>query len=492
MISTESITGPRQRSSLGDVAKFPLPSSSGLEDRRAGARGASRMLTWLPLFLALAWLLGTFGVFWLTSLSGLVADPFQLCVFVVSATALFAAGYAARIWWRPSEPSAVGRSPISLRRVRRLVVASAVYYVVLSLTRLVEFGASGPRSVWENIQTPVAGYLNKSAVYAEVGEASLWMRALFVFGVLSTALVPLLVVYWRDLSGWLRLSGVAGIGMHIAFYLYIGTNKGLGDVVIMLAAGMLTAVAAGRLRRQQVRSRRRAALVLVAVVGVLFVSYMGYSHSSRSSEHGATNFATNALPPANGTVERLVGPGLAQEINTLIFYPTHGYLGLSYNLRMPFEWSRGLGNSPTVAGMAESAVGVDPSNYPSYPVRTESEQGWPAGQYWATIYPWLASDLTFPGSALLMGLIGWIFAHSWRVAVVSRRVLPTLIFAQLCIFLAYVPANNQLGMTPESAVGVATLLAIGAARAVSRPPGPTAVDYAAPVRVSAPGPGRPT
>ncbi|WP_406076523.1 hypothetical protein [Micromonospora sp. NBC_00858] len=420
-------------------------------------------MTWLPLSLALVWMLGTFGAFWLTGLAREVDNPGQLCTFVIGATALFAGGYAAQMSRRPPPVVAPTHSTDRIRRVRQLVLASSVYYVVLSLTRLAEFGATGPQSVWASIQAPATGYLNKFDVYQQgVGNTSPWMNLLFPLGVLSVALVPLLVVHWRSLPTWLRLAGLVGITLHMAFYLFIGTTKGLGDVVIMLAAGMLVARAAVRHRRRT-RSRRRRALVLVAGAFALLVAYMIHSHATRATEFGTTG----ALVQVNPAVERVVGAPVAEGIADVIGYPTHGYLGLSYNLQLPFEWSRGLGSSPSAAIFAEQTAGVDLTDHPPYPDRTEHEKGWPARMYWATIYPWLASDLTFPGAALFMGLVGWLFAGSWRAAVSSRRVVPTLIFAQLCILIVYVPANNQLGMAPESIVGMATLLALYAMQALS-------------------------
>ncbi|MGQ5265277.1 hypothetical protein ACTWLT_31450 [Micromonospora sp. ZYX-F-536] len=408
------------------------------------------------MWLAVAWLLGTFGAFWLTGLSSDVENPGQLCVFVLGATALFVGGYVAQMSRRQLSVAPATHSTDRIRRVRQLVLAASIYYAVLSLTRLAEFGATGPQSVWASIRAPATGYLNKFDVYQQgVGDTSPWMNALFPLGVLSVALVPLLVVHWRNLPGWLRLAGLVGTTLHMAFYLFIGTTKGLGDVVIMLAAGMLIARASVRHRRR-VRSRRRRVLVLVAAAFALLVAYMIHSHAARATEFGTTG----ALVQVNPAVERVVGGPMAEGIADVIGYPTHGYLGLSYNLQVPFEWSRGLGSAPSAAIFAEQTMGADLSDHPSYPDRTEQERGWPARMYWATIYPWLASDLTFPGAALFMGLVGWLFAGSWRAAVSSRRVVPTLIFAQLCILVVYVPANNQLGMAPESIVGMTTLLAL--------------------------------
>jgi hypothetical protein len=352
--------------------------------------------------------------------------------------------------------------------VRRLIFAGSVYFAVRSLARLSEFGATGAGSVWASVQNPATGYANKFEVIEQsVGEMSPLMMVLAAFGVLGAVLVPLLVLYWRNLSIVMRLMGVAAIILHVSFFLFIGTMKGLGDLVIMLLGGLLIALATMG-RRARARSRRRLALVVMTGAFSLFVFYMTYVHATRSAEFGTGEF----LRPSPA-VASVLGTRAAEGVSATLFYPTHGYLGLSHNLQVPFEWSYGLGSSMSVATFADRAMGIDPTEHPAYPYRTEAEEGWPALMYWATIYPWLASDLTFPGAALFMGLVGWLFARTWTDAVSTRRVLPTVIFAQLCLLIAYVPANNQLGLSPEAITGILTLIVLYALSAMSRRSRPT-------------------
>jgi hypothetical protein len=101
-------------------------------------------------------------------------------------------------------------------------------------------------------------------------------------------------------------------------------------------------------------------------------------------------------------------------------------------------------------------------------MRTEYRTGWPAGQYWATIYPWLASDLTYPGVVVFMVLFGWLFARMWVEGAMKRDTLALIIFGQLAIVVAYIPANNQLGVSRPTTIGLITLAAMYCVRAVLR------------------------
>ncbi len=443
-----------------DVARRVHATS--VDDRALERRAVRR--PWLPLVIAIAWMLGTFGLFWTGSLAQQVPNRVRLCLFVLGATGAFAVGYAVRARGRPSPATAGSFTPIDERQIGRLVLAGAAYYFVYGLALLDEYGASGLGSIWASLQDPARAYLSKFAVYQaqqDTGRTNLALQALTLLGVLGAVLVPLLVIRWRRLSPGLRLAGLAGLAVYALFFLYIGTLKGLGDLVIMTLASLMVASVTNPGRHRT--ARRRSAKVLGAVLLAAFCAYMVTSQADR-----VTLFGTEDRIVPNPAVERVVGTHLATGVAAFVIYPTHGYLGLAYNLDTPFRWSYGLGSAPAARSYAVQYLGVDPDEHPPYPVRTEDRTGWPAGLYWATIYPWLASDLTFPGTLLFMALVGWFFAHTWRRASEERQILPTLIFVQLSLLVAYIPANNQLGMSRPSLLGIATLLALYAASAVKR------------------------
>lgn len=415
---------------------------------------------WLPLLIAAAWMLGTFGLFWTGALAEQVPNPARLCLFVFAATAAFATGYVVRVRRRAGSTAGTVNPLADERRARQLVVASAVYHLALGAALLLEYGANGPGDIVASLQDPAQAYANKFAVYQDQqdsGRVNPAVQVLTLLGVLGAALVPLLVIHWRRLSGDIRLLGLTGTGVYALFFLYIGTLKGLGDFVVMIAAGLLVSAArdGDRARSRIRRAARRRSLTIIVVVTALFCAYMVSSQADRVSQ-----FGTQDRVRPNPTVERVVGSHLATGVAALVIYPTHGYLGLAYNLETPFVWSRGLGSTPAVASYAEQYLGADTARHPSYPVRTESRTGWPAGMYWSTIYPWLASDLTYPGTVLFMALLGWLFAAMWLGATRSRRILPTLLFVQLCLLVAYIPANNQLGLSRPTVIGLATLLVV--------------------------------
>ena len=365
-------------------------------------RGSLR--AWLPLLLAGGWMLGTFGLFWAGALAQEVPNPGTLWLFVMSATGAFAVGYVAQLFRSDFRPRASTTRSTDVLRARRLVLAGGIYYVLFGLALLFEYGATGPGSIIASLQDPAGAYLNKFTVYQQQednGRTNPVIQVLTLLGVLGTALVPLLVVHWRRLSGGLRLVGLAGIGVYSLFFLYIGTLKGLGDFVLMIAAGLLIASSRNRDRAAQ-RVKRRRATVLAAVVFALFCAYMMSSQADRVDQ-----FGTHDRVRANPTVERVAGEQVATGLAALVIYPTHGYLGLAYNLETPFVWSHGLGSTPAITSYGSQYLGIEADQYPAYPVRTEGRTGWPQACTGRRSIPgWPQSHL--PGNRALHGLPGLV------------------------------------------------------------------------------------
>jgi hypothetical protein len=430
----------------------PAPAAEPIPAGGVQLQGA---IAWTPLAVAVGWLLGTFALFWLGDLAGLVPNPVKLWTFVLAATGAFAAGYAMRIRKYPRGLPMREVTPAGVGAAGRLITWSAWYFIVLSVALLNEYGATGIGSIWDSILHPDLAYAGKFEIYElqqEFGRTSWTIRILTLLGALSTVLVPYLVVFWRTLSTRQRQLGVFALALYASYFLFIGTMKGLGDTVVLVVGGVMIATCA---RRSRTPSRRGRYIAMLAAVGATFSLYMVYGQAAR-----AQYFGTEAFAPPNPVVASLAGDRFATGLAVMVRYPTHGYLGLAYNLDTPFTWAGGAGSSPALASYAEQYLGADAGRTLSYPARTEARTGWPSGMYWATIYPWLASDLTFPGTVAFMGVLGWFFARVWVESVATKRGLPILLFTQLCIVLAYVPANNQIGTSRLTLIGVGTLLAL--------------------------------
>src|SRR5207302_1373164 len=95
-----------------------------------------------------------------------------------------------------------------------------------------------------------------------------------------------------------------------------------------------------------------------------------------------------------------------------------------------------------------------------YPMRVETHTGWDAYGHWSAFYAWIASDVSFPGTLLLLALLGRGLALSWLDTVDGANPFAIGVFGLLVLMLAYIPANNQIFQNGESAVGFVGLIAL--------------------------------
>lgn len=415
---------------------------------------AGEKRTYTPLRASLFWLVGTYVAFLVTGDVARVADLFKLTGFIAITTSAFAVGYVmrAKTWglradYTPNEPNR--------RRITLWTNLSSAYLGIYGLALLNVYGLANPSQIIDNILNPGNAYFYR-LLDATIAPKSIVVQVLTLAAVLTTPLVPLMVLHWQKLSLTTKAGGIIGGALYCTYWLAIGTQKGLGDFVIF--AGVALAVK-GALSGKRVSTRNRW---VIAAIAVTFAAYMVFNQSERlSSQH---QIGPQAASPV---VASIVGDDLARGVATTMFYPTHGYLGLSYNLDTPFLWTKGRGASRALDSYWTQYMGGHSVEQKTYPYRTEQRTGWPWDQYWATIYPWLASDLTWYGVPPFMALIGWWLAKLWLETIHLRRILSLLLLGQVALLIAYIPANNQPGITRPGLIIVITLIAAYLVSAVS-------------------------
>jgi hypothetical protein len=139
-------------------------------------------------------------------------------------------------------------------------------------------------------------------------------------------------------------------------------------------------------------------------------------------------------------------------------YANVGYYGLSHCFDLPFVWTHGIGNSFALMGYADQYLGIQDVIYDTYPLRAEAATGWPSMMLWETIFPWLASDLTYPGVLVFCLLLGRFYATVWKESLGFRNPLSIVAFCYVNIMLLFFQCNNQLFQTRESTLATLTLL----------------------------------
>lgn len=377
-----------------------------------------------------------------------VKDGTKLYVFLASAHAALFFGYLVAAFEKPG--GYYGRF-----KVQHIVILSLVVNLLLLLpTSAFRTGSAIPNIV-AGLANPGEVYRTTNEIRGQGGGVAEYVR--IVLSPILSLLMPLTFYYWGYLKPFVRYLSVFSMLSFLAIYVAIGTNKGIADFVLLVPCLILARYLSGRLKLSRPRIIIAAVLAMFAF-GAFFSFFAATQKSRMGTEELVTSFPIlNIKADLNNFIVRPLPDELKAPAVVLINYLTQGYYGLYLSLEKPFVPMFGVGNSTFLYFNAIKITGMKEIEKMPYPIRI-GEDGWDGYGKWSTIYPWIASDVSFPGTILVVFLIGRLFALSWIDTLKGSNPYAVAIFTQFLIMLFYFSANNQVMQTGEALFGFYGLL----------------------------------
>ena len=255
--------------------------------------------------------------------------------------------------------------------------------------------------------------------------------------------VPLAIRRWNRISNTMKAAVAIIVVANAATWIALGTIKGIADgaatISISIAA---TRKSSSRVEKVTTKVGRTKRLVLVLIAVSALILYFSYAESSRKKGQ---------------LVQYDPGPGISVDVNNVfmaglptglqateanaVSYLCQGYYGLSLALREPFVWSYGIGHSVAMTSIVHKVTGFDAAEL-TYMAR-EQHYGWDMQMRWDSIYPWLASDVTFPGTLIVIFFIGRLLAVTWVDTRADASPYAPPLFVMTMLMICYFPANDQ-------------------------------------------------
>ena len=257
---------------------------------------------------------------------------------------------------------------------------------------------------------------------------------------------------WKDLRNPIRFFLVIALLADFTYDLfYVGTQRGIFSYVIY--AVMIYVVAVVR-KKGSFRIKN----VIFASLIVLMTFFIFSNILDARLEYWGS---TRPLALRSGVTYNLEHPllwifpdRLKYQMTAILSYPTQGYYGLSLCLAIPFEWTYGIGASRGLNSVINQVIPSIPIMIgKTYPLRAEAVWGYSGLANWHTIFPWLASDLTFLGALLYMGFVARIYMKCWKQVIEYNNPISFVLLTLLTVQYIFVPANNQLFISRGDAVG---------------------------------------
>jgi hypothetical protein len=430
-----------------EMASFGnLESRPRIEPQRMTAKDKRRIALYpiilIQIYLAVSVLVFAFGPW-----QWPVSNPLQLYSFLILAQVALLAGYLQAIKKQPRPASTKLRIPFLV------IVSLALNYLWIGHTY--EERTGQPFDLISASTAAVAGITNPGAQYIEkrlnvpmlsAEPTSLMGYASFLALPIMCIALPLGMVFWKQLSVSVRVALVGFILIDLLLWSASGMNKGIADYAILLPCMLVARKPAILLNI----TRNLAKIGVIAILGVgALITFFSVNMAGRSEDATMTLFDHDAGIAAefHNPVLSTVPPVFQAPLAALSSYFVQGYYALSLSLKEPFIFCYGVGNSFTLEGLSRHIF--NPPLYDStYPARIESK-GWDSHGRWDSIYPWIASDLSFPGTIVFMFVLGRVFALVWTDVAFCRNVWAVCVLPQLLTMLFYIPANNQvLGFAP--------------------------------------------
>jgi hypothetical protein len=419
-------------------------------------RSAPRWVAMLPIWVAMAWLLGTVVLFAAGPYEYQLSNAIQLYVYLGAVHLALYVGYivGSRIRIRYRRPT--GHGPVIARLALGLGLLATAFGLVYT-------GGGDLARIGLALRQPELAY------YA--GSTKEGITAFNYVEILSAPFVALAITlgifHWSSLTRGYRLAVCLLAAIILASAVGAAVRGPLVQFGVLSVAALAAAVFSGELK---VSRRGRLLIVSSALAGIVaFAEYTAFITENRAPNVDMLyNPITGERPRPDHYGYAIVPEEWHLGYTSAAFYVSHGYARLARALEMTFLGSGfGMGNSPFLIRNVVRVTGWSELEERSYGLRLDKEVF--TGEFgilWSTIFTWMASDVTFPGTVLVVFVIGMGFGLSWVEALLLRSPLAVAAFSCLAFIVFSFPMNNPLQDGP----GIAVFLCVPVAWLCARRP----------------------
>jgi len=443
------------------------------------------IVRYIPLIVCGGFFALTIGMFAFGPLDWQVTNPEKLYGFLLLYLIALVLGYVLAI----KNGKAI-TSKIKLNSNYVLIIGSLLYFVLYIPTLLETTGKWYPDIY--------AGLINSGEVYrttAYLGRygSHVIQYIRILLSPIMLFVIPLTLLFMPKLSTPGKVMGILVIILSFMLGISQGINKVCADITAQIVLVLIILL----FSNVPMKSRVLYRIKIIGIILIICSLFFGYysivmrnrvaSDISGQTMNEVTNnaeqqgFSDPSIPEEdidksvveysrfgtanikqNSVILKCMPDNLEPTALFLFSYLTHGYKGMSIALDQEFTSSYGLGfsdffrrNIYKLPGLSD--IGEQSVYERTYMAKT-SRMDWDTGAVWSTFFIYPASDISFPGTIILVFLIGYLFALSWKDALVTENPFAIVVFSGFCIMIFYFSANNQLFQSGENAFGYTVIL----------------------------------
>ena len=386
---------------------------------------------WLPGVVTIGWVLLTLTLYVYGPYRWLGRSHDGLIRYILTTMVFFGVGYWIGLR-KKSRPPLFERPPLRLLQLSGVLVALPLISAIVTgdLFRWIKLARGGIGEAYR--------------AWTEAAGTAFWPYVDIFLAPLTAPFIPVSIFYWHRLPRAYKLALSLVLLVMMTATVSSGRRSGVVSVA-MVAIAALAARVAGAPLSQRRRLVKRFVLLLIVFV-LLMLPFLRFVAEGRAGIYVDLTYnpVTRERPEPEHILTRVVPTAWAPTFFTGVFYVTHGYFPLEDCLEMDFMGiTYGLGQSWFLARQAER-LGVPESVLaPAYDRRL-TQLGYVVGDFWMTVFPWFASDVTFPGTWFLLAVFGYLLARSWESSATTGHPWSITLFGILIYFSWSLPMSNPM------------------------------------------------
>ena len=343
---------------------------------------------------------------------------------------------------------------------RHVIVFGATASVIILFVAAPIYTGRMPWQVLDALRDPYSAYRGlQDQLELTAGTRGPIALARILTWPLVFAALPLGILHWAKMGVLLRVLMLVTVGAIVVSSILRGTDREIADL-IAVAGGAGLVLCARRMVHDGLTLRallRRYLAVIVAGMVVLGVAVSLFAQRKEERYIYTTAICLDRDDNVPGEIcadfdhpwFSLLDERQRFTASMAAGYFTQGYYGLALALGMDeFNSTWGLGNVPFAMTAYVNWTGDEELYKRSYTYRLR-EHRWSDQHHFATMFTWIANDISFPLVPVLMLLIGAMFGAAWRDAVFGRNDCAVVVFTIFLIMMGYLPANSQITLVPD-------------------------------------------
>ena len=265
---------------------------------------------------------------------------------------------------------------------------------------------------------------------------------LVLTGFIRWIFYPLSIYLWKELKKYQKVLFFVFAFFYLASFLTTGTTAGIFTISFLIVVPVVMKAARQKFYYEVEYGRKRISgktrlLSLIAVLGGVLASLWIFSNNMESRLGWKTIAGNWSYFPWS-----IVPESMKSAVYWLTSYIAQGYSALSRCIDLPFTPTFGLGGSWFLIQNFSSLLNINILDY-TYLGKAEAF-GYGAYHNWHTVYVWLANDVSFVGVPVLLFILFFLMAQSWRDYLEKNDPFAFVFMTIMGFFCLYISANNTV------------------------------------------------